>query len=103
MTDIVVRVSEATIVQARVARTAATATLRVGGGVRGPAGTAAGFNFTQASPANEWIMNHNLGYKPAIDLFTVGGVQFVAEIVHIDDNQARAYLITPLAGSARLS
>jgi len=62
-----------------------------------------GYDFIQASPSDEWIMNHNLGYYPSISLFTVGGVDMLGQIVNIDLNQSRAYFINPVAGRARLS
>ena len=66
-----------------------------------PAGAPGGtYEHPQASAADEWIVNHNLGYKPNISVLTVGGVKVVAEVLHISNNQARVYFDNPMAGTA---
>lgn len=69
-------------------------------GASGGAGGAS-FNFVQSTPSDTWVINHLLGYRPAIELFTVGGAEFQADILHTSDNQAIVYLAAPFAGSAR--
>ena len=59
------------------------------------------FIHSQTEEATEWIINHNRGYEPVIELLTVGGVKFFGEIVHVSFNQARVYLTTAAAGKAR--
>lgn len=56
---------------------------------------------TQTAAATTWTINHNLGFRPAIELFDAGGAEFEAEVLHVSDNQAMVYLATPYAGSAR--
>lgn len=63
----------------------------------------AAFVFTQATPATVWTINHNLGYRPAVELFDQGGNEFDADIVHVSDNQAVVYLNIAAAGTARLN
>ncbi len=46
-------------------------------------------------------MNHGLGYKPAVSVYTLGGVEMEAEIVHISDFQLRVRFGTPQTGYAR--
>lgn len=72
-------------------------------GPRGPTGPPGptGFNYTQASPSNLWIINHNLGYQPVVDVYTVGGVTMIAEVIHTTLNQVQIGLVTPQSGSAR--
>lgn len=74
-------------------------------GEKGDTGAAGsgGTEFIQASPSNAWVINHNFGYKPAVELFTVGGVEFEAEVVHTSINQTVVYTTLPIAGSARLN
>lgn len=60
------------------------------------------FAFEQTTPATTWTINHNLGRRPVTELFTVGGVEFEAQITHTSINQCIVTLTTPLAGSARL-
>jgi hypothetical protein len=59
------------------------------------------YEHVQSSAAATWTINHNLGFKPAISLRTVGGVEFEAEITHVSDNQAVVSLVTAMAGYAR--
>lgn len=71
-------------------------------GIQGPPGASgAGFVFTQSSPAAEWVINHNLGFKPAVMIFDAGGSEVEAEVLHISVNQARIYFSVSLAGFAR--
>jgi hypothetical protein len=60
------------------------------------------YTHTQAAPATEWVINHNLGYNPLIEVFTSGGarVKFI-DITHFSVNQARVNSISPFAGTAR--
>ena len=58
---------------------------------------------TQSSAASTWTINHNLGFIPSVELFTTGGAEFDAEVVHTNVNTTMVYLVAPLAGSARLS
>ena len=67
-----------------------------GGGGGGPP-----FVHTQSIAASEWIVNHNLGFRPAVTLFTVGGVEMEGEVIHSTLNQFRALFNTPLAGTAQ--
>lgn len=49
--------------------------------------------------AAQWIVNHNLGRRPAsIALLTVGGVEIEANIVHTSENQFVVDLNPPIAG-----
>lgn len=68
-------------------------------GPPGPAGTSYAHN--QSSASSTWTINHNLGYNPVIQLFTVGGVEFDAQVTNVSINQAVVSLVTPLAGQAR--
>ncbi len=65
------------------------------------AASAAGFDFTQSGASSTWTINHNLGRRPVVQLFTVGGVRFQAEIIHMSVNQAVVNLSSAIAGTAR--
>ena len=58
------------------------------------------YQHDQTTPINTWTVNHNLGYKPAVQVFTVGGNEVLAEIVHVDVNQVKIYLDEPMMGTA---
>lgn len=68
-------------------------------------GVTSGFSYLhrQAVAANQWTINHNLGFEPNLELRTIGGAVFDAAILHVTSNQAIVYLDVPLAGSARCS
>lgn len=61
------------------------------------------FEFTQPTPDTVWTINHNLGFMPAVELRTIGGVEFDADVQHPNTNQTIVYLLTALAGTARLN
>ena len=71
-------------------------------GVGPPGGGASAFTFTQPGPATSWTINHNLGYRPIVELFSAGGVEMIAEVVHTSLNQVVVSFLTATAGSARL-
>jgi hypothetical protein len=70
-------------------------------GPPGPSGT--GYDFNQASPAITWTINHNLGYRPSVQMFTVGGLEVLGEIQHTSDNQTLITFNLAVAGTARLT
>lgn len=73
-------------------------------GVQGPPGASnAGLEFAFASASTSWTINHNLGVRPAVALFTVGGVEMMGQITHTSVNQAVASFNTPQSGFARIT
>ena len=75
-----------------------------GVGPMGPVGGEAnlvGYVHTQAIASNTWTINHNLGRSVTIVLYTIGGMEFTAEVLHVNSNQAIAYLATAITGTAR--
>jgi hypothetical protein len=56
---------------------------------------------TQTTPQAEWVVNHGLGYKPSVSVYTIGGVEVEAEVVHISDYQLRVRFGSPQTGYAR--
>lgn len=71
--------------------------------LRGPPGPIGGYTHVQSSPSAAWTINHNLGVKPTISLYSVGGAEFDGQITHVTDNQAVVNLATAVAGFARCS
>lgn len=70
-------------------------------GASSGAGTVSPYVHAQPQAAAQWIINHNLGRKPAaVTLLTVGGVQMIADVTHVSDNQVIASFAAPIAGSA---
>lgn len=58
---------------------------------------------TQTNQQIQWLVNHNLGYKPAVSVFSVGGVQVMCEVIHQSNNQTTIYFDLPYAGTATFS
>lgn len=63
--------------------------------------SAAAHVHTQSVAADTWIINHNLGYEPVVQIISVGGVEMEANIVHMSTNQTRVYFAAAQAGRAR--
>lgn len=68
-------------------------------GLPGPAGVS--FLHTQSSPSAEWIVNHNLGFRPSATVLSPGGLEVVAAIVHVSALQLRVTFALPQTGSVR--
>lgn len=68
-------------------------------GPPGPAGDGT-FEHEQLTPDTSWVINHNLGFRPNIDVFTDTGVPIDAVIIHHTLNQAEVQLLTPRIGRA---
>lgn len=69
----------------------------------GGGGGSAGFDFTQASPAAVWTINHNLGFRPAVELASAGGLLIFGQVQHTSVNQVVVTFNTAQAGTARLA
>lgn len=61
------------------------------------------FIYEQAQPATMWIINHNLGYRPAVELLDTGGQEIDGDISHPTVNQTVIMLQPATAGIARLT
>lgn len=69
-------------------------------GDQGDPGVAAGYEHVQSGASLEWIINHNLGYNPIIEVLSPGGLSVLTEVQHLTLNQARVYFLTPQTGKA---
>ena len=100
--------SEITVVsrtQRILAHTPSTVTV-VNAGPQGPqglGGSAASYEHIQTVVSNSWVFNHNLGFKPSIDVYDIFGNEIDAHVIHHTVNQAEVQLLNPRAGSARAS
>lgn len=68
-----------------------------------PGANGVGYTHTQGTAADTWTINHNLNLYPSVELFTVGGAEFDAEVINISLNQTKVYMSSAMAGSARLN
>lgn len=70
-------------------------------GVQGPPGSAPTFVHTQNSPVLTWVINHHLGFQPNVEIRDTGGIELLAQVVHVSHHQTIAYFNSPTAGTAR--
>lgn len=71
-------------------------------GTQGPAGaSSASYTHTQTSAQSVWVINHNLGFSPAVQLRSLGHVTIGGDVAHPSVNQAVATFEQPFAGYAR--
>lgn len=68
-------------------------------GGRGPAGGEP-YDHVQSSSSAEWIVNHNLGFRPSVTVLSPGGVEVGANPIHQSANQLRIYFAAPQSGTA---
>jgi len=73
-----------------------------GAGARGPAGPigpAGGelIQHVQTTPVTEYTLNHNLGRRVNVDLYTIGGIKMLAEVIQLNLNQVQFQFGTPQA------
>ena len=73
--------------------------LSVGQGPAGASGVGAP-PFPFLSPQSTWVINHNLLRRPLVGVFTVGGVEMWAEVLHVSLNQVIVTFDEPVAGYA---
>lgn len=66
-----------------------------------PGADATAFVHTQSVSSNEWIVNHNFGYKPITEVLDSAGNEVEAEIIHISINQLRVYFSALHTGQVR--
>lgn len=68
----------------------------------GSSGGVGGVFYTQSTPSDQWIINHNLGYKPSVQVFDGSGYSLICDIFHYSVNQVRVMSNVQLSGYARL-
>lgn len=71
-------------------------------GEPGTGGGSSGVSYPYAS-ALQWTINHNLGFRPAVDLYDSLGAKIQGEVQHASVNTTIVSFNTPTAGFARLN
>jgi hypothetical protein len=61
-----------------------------------------GFTFEQMTPALNWTINHNLGYKPKAVVIDSAGTEVVGDASYPNDNQVILHFGAAFSGTARL-
>lgn len=79
----------------------------VSSGVQGPPGPAgpagSSYEHTQAVVSSVWTVPHNLGYRPGVTVLTTGGLEVIADVLHLSADTLTITFLAPLAGTARLT
>jgi hypothetical protein len=70
-------------------------------GPQGPSGSA--YVHTQSSSSSTWTINHNLGFRPSVELLDSGSQEIDGDIAHPTINQTVVTLNPATAGLARLT
>lgn len=70
----------------------------------GNIGKVSGFSkeHLQYTPSDSWVINHNLGRKPLVQVYTLGGVKMLTEVLHVSNNQALVRFDEPHDGYAEI-
>jgi hypothetical protein len=68
----------------------------------GGGGSSAAYVHNQGTPATTWTINHNLGFRPAVELLDSGSQEIDGAISHPTVNQTVITLSPATAGLARL-
>lgn len=67
----------------------------------GPPGPGAEvFEYSPPTAQAEWVLNHNFGRRPVVQVLSPGGFEVEAEVAHVSTNQARVYFNQPQQGTA---
>lgn len=76
-------------------------------GTQGPPGSGGGSSFyyrhDQGVAASLWTVNHNLGLNPNVQVFSVGGMEMWAEVLHTSVNQTLITFDSNVSGFAIFS
>lgn len=68
-----------------------------------PIGNAHNYQHIQSVAESAWLINHNLGYRPNVSAFSLGGVFMLCEFEHISINQLICRFDMPTKGLAVLA
>ncbi|MFN4328288.1 MAG: hypothetical protein ACK4FF_05375 [Limnobacter sp.] len=71
-------------------------------GLPGPSGGLNAYEHSQPSASASWLINHNLGRRPIVSVYSIGGMEVNAEVVHLNTNQTQILFAAPQTGFARL-
>lgn len=58
---------------------------------------------TQTALSTTWIIDHNLGFLPSVELTNSFGIEFEAEVINVTVNRTIVQMNVPLSGFARLT
>jgi hypothetical protein len=73
------------------------------GGAAPPDGNAKRYKHTQSTPANEWAINHGLGFYPNVSCIDSAGTVVYGDILHISPNTTVLSFSAAFSGTAVMS
>jgi hypothetical protein len=87
---------------------AAVITLEIDGcsgppGPPGPSGEGGVYRHVQASAADTWTINHDLGFYPAVTATDTAGSVVYGDVLYLDEHSVVVSFTSPFAGFANLS
>ena len=71
-------------------------------GPQGASSLSGAYVYEQSAPAVNWTINHNLGYRPSVEVIDDGSREIDGDVYHPTVNQTVIIFNVPVAGSARL-
>ena len=60
------------------------------------------YEFTQSSAAATWVIAHNLNKRPSVKVYSLGGAEVDASVLHLTDDVLEVGFDAPFAGRAIL-
>jgi hypothetical protein len=73
-------------------------------GLVGPVGPPGGnYRHVQVSPATDWDVVHNLGFRPSVSVEDSAGTVVEGDVIHVDANHLTISFSVALGGYANLS
>ena len=61
-----------------------------------------GYLHNQTITSNLWTISHNMGFKPVVSIYTVGGLEIEGLVQHLSNNTLTISFSVSIAGFARL-
>jgi hypothetical protein len=61
------------------------------------------YTHSQSAASNQWVVTHNLGFKPNVTVFDSAGDVVEGHIIHNSINQLTLQFSSPMSGIAQLS
>jgi hypothetical protein len=77
-------------------------------GIQGPKGdpgdgTGGSYQHNQIASSAHWVVQHNLGFFPAVTALDSAGSLIAGDVVYVDANNVEVYFSTPSSGKLYLS
>jgi len=61
------------------------------------------YTHLQNTPSSVWIVNHNLGVRPIVQVYTLGGMVVTCDILHNSSSQVTLSFSLPISGFAQFT